>query len=92
MQIVGFSRALGDDPQVHTIDVWYSERRKAWMVERLDAQGHQVGPSHSCATEAEAEACLEEWLRSHSGVRLVAPRAASAAERRLLEASQSKAA
>lgn len=107
VQIIGFSRAFSDDPQVHardahghdvhakdvhTIDVWYSQRRKAWMVERLDAEGHQVGPSHSCATESEAEACLEEWLRAHTDVQLVAPRDASAAERRLLAASQSKAA
>ncbi len=84
MQIVGIEDLDHDGPQVHTIDIWFSKKRGAWILERLDAQGHQVGSAHACADEHEASACLGEWLRAHDDTYLVAPRALDAAEKRVL--------
>lgn len=84
MQIVGIEHMGREASHVHTIDVWYSQKRRMWIVERLDAEGHQIGMTHRCASEHEAAACLEEWLRAHSETHLVAPKAATAAEMRVL--------
>jgi hypothetical protein len=72
MRIVGMEIADPNDNDVHTIDLWYSEKRGAWLVERLDAQGRQIGLAHRCATQPEASACLDEWLRAHGETHLVA--------------------
>lgn len=87
VQIVGFERTDRDANAVETIDVWFSARRKTWLVERLDAEGHQIGLTHRCVSEEDAMSCLAEWLRTHSDTRLVAPRETTAAERELLERS-----
>lgn len=93
MQVVGIEQTDSDGFRVHTIDIWYSRRRQTWVVERLSADGGQVGAAHHCSSEAEAAACLEEWLRTHDDVHLVAPREATAAETRVLLAHpQSRAA
>ena len=84
MHIVGIEQTDGDEPRVHTIDIWFSRRRQLWFVERLDSQGHQVGLAHFCADEQEAAACLAEWLRTHDETHLVAPQNATAAETRIL--------
>lgn len=89
MQIVGIEHtgrdsAQVDTAQVHTIDMWFSERRGMWFVERLDADGNQIGVVHRCGDEQEASACLDEWLRTHSETHLLAPRETTAAEKRLL--------
>lgn len=84
MQIVGIEQTDNDEGRVHTIDIWYSRRRQAWVVERLSANGGQIGAAHYCASEADAAVCLEEWMRVHDDVHLVAPREATAAETRIL--------
>ena len=80
VEIVGIEGAEG----VHTIDVWFSERRQRWVVERRDADGAVVGWSFCAANEHDATDCLAEWLRAHAEVHLVgrdARRAAEAMER-----------
>ena len=72
MRIVG---AENNEPDaVHTIDLWFSERRGGWVVERLDAEGHMIGTSHFCTNEHDATACLDHWLRAHAETHLVSPR------------------
>ena len=65
MNVVGSGRPEWDDNHVHTIDVWYSQRRQYWVVERLNVHGSLIGVAHHCRTLDDAEACLTEWLRSH---------------------------
>lgn len=74
LDIVGIEQARSDDDDVHTIDVWFSQRRGCWVVERLNAAGHLVGTAHCCASEHDAEACLTEWLRAHGETHLAAAR------------------
>jgi hypothetical protein len=83
VQIVGVEHTGQGHLEVHTIDIWFSARRKAWYVERLDAGGHLIGLPHRCDTEAAARACLGEWLRTHSETHLVSPPVPTAAERRI---------
>ena len=92
MRIVGINNTDCGTPRVQTIDIWFSERRRMWFVERLDAEGHQLGLAHRCDNKAEAEACLEEWLREHSETELVVPSHPTAAERRLLAEASRRAA
>ncbi len=66
MYVVGVEQAEWQDDHVHTIDIWYSQRRRCWIVERLNVDGHLVGAAHQCTTLEDAEDCLWEWLRSHS--------------------------
>lgn len=73
MEIVGSSLG-GEEAQIHTIDVWFSKRRNAWVVERLDADGHLVGAAHYCDHEHDAADCLAHWLRTHGDTQLVSPR------------------
>ncbi len=58
---------------VHTIDIWFSEARRRWVVQRLDGRGDPVGHSHSCLTQGEAKACLADWLRRHPETYLASP-------------------
>lgn len=62
-----------DEDLVHTIDLWFSERRGVWVIERLDAAGDLIGAAHCCDHEDDAAACLQEWMRSHGDVRFFAP-------------------
>lgn len=69
---------MGSDPQdaetgVHTIDIWFSEARGRWIVQRLDGRGDPIGHSHSCRTQGEAKACLADWLRRHPETYLATP-------------------
>ncbi len=74
MRIVGRDREPWSREHVHTIDIWYSRRRRRWIVERLDLEGHLLGASHSCADVGEAEACLADWLRTHDEAHLATSR------------------
>lgn len=67
MQIVGLEGVEG----VHTIDIWFSSRRKCWVVERRDPHGSAVGSSFCTFDEQDAAACLIEWLRTHDEAYLV---------------------
>ena len=80
MQIVGTEGAEG----VHTIDMWFSARRRCWIVERRDPDGSVVGHSFCTSDEHDAAACLVEWLRTHDETHLVgrAVRLAAEAEER----------
>lgn len=72
MRIVG----IENEPEtgaIHTIDVWFSERRSKWIVERLDADGNHLGAAHVCADRDEAEDCLADWMRTHGETHLVSP-------------------
>lgn len=86
MRIVGPERTGPGHAGVHTVDMWFSHRRGRWVVERLDAEGHLLGHVFCAAEEADAAACLEEWLRAHGETHLVTrevrARAARAAGRR----------
>ena len=73
MDIVGIEGTVRDASHVHTIDVWFSERRGKWVVERLNADGHHVGLAFLCASEADAEDCVAEWLRAHVETHLASP-------------------
>lgn len=70
MRIVGCEG--NDGPGVETIDVWFSQRRQAWIIERIDAEGNQIGAAHLCE-EADVAACVADWLRAHESVQLVTP-------------------
>lgn len=72
MRIVGRDDGPFETNHVHTIDVWYSTRRRMWTVERLSADGHHIGHAAHFPTEPEARACLEAWLRDHSEAAFVA--------------------
>ena len=72
MRIVGIEREP-DSGDIHTIDVWYSQRRGAWIIERLNADGDCLGAAHVCEHREDAEECLAEWMRSHGETHLVAP-------------------
>ena len=74
LNVVGLDQADWHDDHVHTIDVWYSDRRKCWIVERLNAHGSLVGAAHQCPTLHDAEDCLAEWLRSHNEAHVTAAR------------------
>ena len=84
MRIVGTGATGGDGLHVHTIDVWFSQRLQAWLVERLDGDGHQIGFTHRCASEEDAASCVAEWLRTHGEAQLLSPQGLDADERRLL--------
>jgi hypothetical protein len=83
VQIVGIDHSGNGQLAVHTIDIWYSARSRAWLVERLDEDGHLIGAPHRCESEDEARACLEEWMRTHGETHLVSPPLPTAAERRV---------
>ena len=72
MDVVGIDRSDWQDGHVHTLDVWYSKRRRCWIVERLNHEGRLVGTAHCCATLHDAEACVTHWLRAHDEAHLVA--------------------
>ena len=74
MRIVGIDKDPWSKEHVHTVDFWYSSRRRCWVVERLDADGHLIGAAHCCADVHEAEACLADWLRTHDEAHLTSPR------------------
>lgn len=71
MQITGRTVEPGGSG-VHTIDVWFSERRGVWVIERLDAEGHLIGAAHWCESRENATACVAEWLRAHDETGFVA--------------------
>ena len=71
MHIVGHEISDREPDHVHTIDLWFSERRKVWIVERLNEDGHHVGATYQTADMRDAQACLEEWLRIHAETHLV---------------------
>ena len=73
MRIVGIETSEVDVGAIHTIDVWFSERRGKWIIERLDANGDRMGAAHVCESRDEAEDCLADWLRAHGETHLVAP-------------------
>ena len=77
MDIVGIDQADWEANHVHTIDIWYSERRRCWVVERLNVHGDLVGAAHCCTSLQDAEACLTDWLRLHSETHLAAVRVAA---------------
>ena len=82
MDIVGIEGTEG----VHTIDMWFSSRRRCWIVERRGPDGSVIGLSFAAQDEDDAVACLLEWLRTHDETHLVgraAQVAVEAAERRL---------
>ena len=80
LNVVGKEQADWHDDHVHTIDVWYSERRRCWIVERLNVQGHLIGTTHHCRTLEDAEDCLTEWLRSHDEAHVTSARERPTAE------------
>ncbi len=55
-----------DGVAVERVVIWYSARRRRWCIERLDADGHQVGFAHMCIDEHEARDCHGTWLRLHA--------------------------
>ena len=73
MNVVGFDDATRDLMQVHTIDVWFSQRRNLWIVDRLNADGHHVGVVFVSMDEAEAKDCAAHWLRAHTETYLLSP-------------------
>ena len=74
VHIVGINPQEFDATHVHTIDMWFSDRRAVWIVERLNAEGDHVGLAHLCASEDDAADCVAEWLRAHAETHLVSPR------------------
>lgn len=81
MHIVGMDWPGREETHVHTIDIWFSDRRELWIVERLNANGDPIGMAHPCASEGDAAACLAEWLRAHPETHLVTPRDKAAVRR-----------
>ena len=73
MRIIGPEPAIASDDAVHTIDVWFSQERRRWVVQRLNGQGDPIGHSHFCRTEGEARACLADWMRRHPETHLTQP-------------------
>ena len=73
MQIIGPEPTPVSDDAVHTIDVWYTERHRHWTVQRLNAHGAGIGPSHRCRSRAEATACVADWMRRHPETHLITP-------------------
>jgi hypothetical protein len=73
MQIIGPEPTPVSDDAVHTIDVWYSESHRHWTVQRLNAHGAGIGPSHRCRSRAEATACVADWMRRHPETHLITP-------------------
>jgi hypothetical protein len=73
MQIIGPEPTSSHDDAVHTIDVWYSDAGRHWVVQRLNANGDGIGPSHKCRSRAEATACVADWMRRHPETHLTTP-------------------
>ena len=74
MHIIG-PEALDHGPdEVHTIDLWFSPKRRRWIVERLNSEGHPVGMSAEYKARADALGCFDDWLRRHPEAHLAAPR------------------
>lgn len=73
MQIIGPEPTSATDDAVHTIDVWYSETRRHWIVQRLNGHGDGIGHSHKCRSRAEATACVADWMRRHPETHLTTP-------------------
>ena len=73
MRIVGIERVEPDHYDIHTIDVWFSQKRGKWIIERLNADGDTIGHAHVCESLEDAETCLAEWLRAHDETHLMAP-------------------
>ena len=75
MQVIGPDPGISiDDDAVHTIDLWFSQERRQWVVQRLNGHGDQIGHSHFCRTENEARACVADWMRRHPATHLTTPR------------------
>ena len=73
MRIVGIEMPEASVEHVHTIDLWYSDRSRKWIIERLNANGDRVGVAQSYDSREDAEACLAEWLRWHGETHLLSP-------------------
>lgn len=71
MHIVGIDLPERDETHVHSIDMWFSNRRQIWIVERLNADGDPVGVAHHCASREGGMDCLAEWVRAHGETHLV---------------------
>lgn len=78
MQVISPHSGTGDDA-VHTIDVWFSQERRQWVVQRLNGHGDPVGYDHFCRTEHEAKACVTDWMRRHPETHLTTPSTGRAA-------------
>ena len=76
MQVVGVEGEIG----VHTIDMWFSSRRRCWIVERRDPDGAVIGHAFCTSDEHDAAACLVEWLRTHDETHLIGRAACVAAD------------
>lgn len=73
MQIIGPEPANPADDAIHTIDVWFSEGQRRWIVQRLNANGDAIGPSHKCRSRGEATSCVADWMRRHPETHLTTP-------------------
>ena len=73
MQIIGPEPTPVTDDAVHTIDVWYSDTQRYWIVQRLNDHGDGIGHGHKCRTRAEATACVADWMRRHPETYLATP-------------------
>ena len=82
MNVVGIEQADWHDDHVHTVDLWYSKRRRCWIVERLNVHGSLVGTAHCSQTLDDAEHCLTEWLRSHDEAHVTSARDVTSARER----------
>lgn len=43
------------------IDQWYDRRTRSWVVQRMDAQGNQVGDAEYVYTRREADLIRRQW-------------------------------
>ena len=73
MHIIGPDPLSAGENAVHTIDIWFSEARRHWVVQRFNGLGDPVGHDHFCRSQAEAKACLAYWLRRHPETHLLTP-------------------
>jgi hypothetical protein len=89
--MVGPDRAERERDHVHTIELWFSQKRKVWIVERLNDEGHHIGATYQTTDVHAAQACLEEWLRMHGETHLV-EREAKPKRRRAVAAPKRRAA
>jgi len=59
---IALGRTEAADPVAVFVRRWYDRRTRSWVVQKLDADGNQVGDAEYVGTRAGAEA-IERQLR-----------------------------
>lgn len=52
------------EPRTAKVEVWYDRATRSWVVQRLDADGNQIGTADYVHSKREAQALAKEYERA----------------------------